>query len=64
VITAIVMTVVALAAIGLAVSLSIVRREGIEGLWNRKKDWIEKTQPGLAPSVDKAEKAVRSHGGP
>jgi hypothetical protein len=46
-------------AVGLAVSGAIVRKEGFEGIWSRKKSWIKQAQPGLAPSVDRAERIVR-----
>jgi hypothetical protein len=57
--TLIVGIVLALAAIGLTISMSIIRKEGIEGLWNRKKDFIKKGHPEAGPILDEAERQVR-----
>ncbi len=56
-----VVLVVGLAAafLGLGYSIKVVRTEGFEGLWNRKKRWIESTQPSLKPAVDEVDEAVR-----
>ena len=57
--TMIVAIVVCLAIAGFVVSLTIVRTDGWEGLWNKKKDFITKTQPGAGPVLDEAEKRVK-----
>jgi hypothetical protein len=44
---------------GIAFSVHVVRTEGIEGLWRRKRTWIEGTQPSLKPALDEAEKGAR-----
>lgn len=51
------------AAFGLIVALNIVSREGWEGLWNRKKEFIKGAQPGAGPLLDEAEKQVRGQAG-
>jgi hypothetical protein len=55
----IVAVVVCLAIAGLVVFLNIVRTEGWEGLWNKKKEYITNTQPGAGPVLDEAEKRVK-----
>ncbi len=48
-----------LAVIGLGFALNIVRREGLENIWKRKKAIIEKTHPVARPFIDDAENRVR-----
>ena len=47
------------ALFGLAVTLDIVRKEGWEGFWNRKRTILESTHPESGPLVDEAEKRTK-----
>lgn len=47
-----------LAMIGLGFGLNIVRTEGWEGVWKRKRDFIDKTHPEAGPILDKAEERL------
>ncbi len=40
---------------GLLIAGEIVRREGFEGLWRRKRNAVETIKPESAPLVDKME---------
>lgn len=44
--------------IGLGFGLNIVRTEGWEGVWKRKRDFIDKTHPEAGPILDKAEERL------
>ena len=48
-----------LAFIGIVISISIVRREGWDGLWKRKKGFLESTHPETGPLWDKAEEKIK-----
>lgn len=45
--------------IGLAISVNIVRVEGFEGLWKRKKDAVEVIIPGSRDSLEAGERKFR-----
>lgn len=45
--------------IGLSSIVVIVSREGIEGLFKRKRDAVERVMPEALPIQDKIEEAVR-----
>jgi hypothetical protein len=51
--------VVCLTAIGISISLAIVRNEGFEGLWKRKRNVIEAGRPEARPVLDKLEQGVK-----
>ncbi|MGI8924235.1 MAG: hypothetical protein ACR2HJ_09415 [Fimbriimonadales bacterium] len=59
--TVLVGVVLVLALIGLGLGLNIVRTEGWEGVWKRKKDFIRDTHPEAAPMLDEAERRVRNN---
>jgi hypothetical protein len=44
------------AAVGLAITVQIVREEGWDGLWQKKRGFIEKSHPETGPALDKAER--------
>ena len=48
-----------LAILGIAITLSIVQNEGWEGLWKRKRGFLESTHPESGPVIDQAEKRAR-----
>jgi hypothetical protein len=50
--------VVCLAAIGISVALSIVRTEGVDGLWKRKRGVVEAAHPGSGVVMDKVQRGV------
>jgi hypothetical protein len=45
--------------IGVSTSVVIIRREGIDGLFRRKRAVVEQVRPEALPIQDKIEKAVR-----
>ena len=47
------------ALFGVALTLDIVRKEGWEGLWYRKRSVLESTHPETGPVLDEAEKTVK-----
>jgi hypothetical protein len=53
--------VVCLAAVGISVALSIVRAEGVDGLWKRKRGVVEAAHPGSGAIMDKVERRVEEH---
>lgn len=40
---------------GIAITLDLVRKEGWEGLWKRKRSVLESTHPEAGPVLDEAE---------
>ena len=44
---------------GLAITLDIVRKEGWEGLLNRKRSVLQSTHPEAGPMLDRAEEKLR-----
>ncbi|MBX3117574.1 MAG: hypothetical protein KF784_00795 [Fimbriimonadaceae bacterium] len=60
--TALLCAVLGAAIIGFSIAGYIVRKEGFEGLLNRKKSVIKSTFPEAMPIVDKAEKAIKESG--
>ncbi len=53
---------VLIAIIGLGFGLNIVRTEGWEGVWKRKRDFIERAHPEASPVLDEAEKRFGNPG--
>ena len=51
--------VLCLAAIGITLSMAIIRKEGVRGLWNRKKGYIEAVHPETGPLLDEAERRAK-----
>ncbi len=50
---------VAIAAfIGADFALNVVRREGWQGLWTRKKDFVKTIEPKAGPALDEVEKSL------
>lgn len=47
-----------LALIGFSATAWIVKNEGWDGLWDRKRQWIESTHPAAGPILDEAEERV------
>lgn len=48
-----------LALLGFTITAVIVREEGWEGLWRRKREWVDSNHPVLSPVMDEAERRVR-----
>lgn len=48
-----------LALIGLGATGYLVKKEGWDGLWKRKRQWVEANHPGASPALDEAEKRLR-----
>lgn len=44
---------------GMLFALSIVRNEGWEGLWKRKRSFVESTHPEASPVLEKAEEKMK-----
>jgi hypothetical protein len=59
--TALVLVILAL-LVALPFGARILREEGMEGVWNRKRANIEKFVPDAAPVLDEVEKSVKSSG--
>ena len=47
------------ALVGFSITANVVRKEGWNGLWDRKKDFIRSTVPGSDPALERAEEALR-----
>ncbi len=59
----IVLTVIVFAVmIALPFGVKILREEGFDGIWKRKRANIERVMPEASPVLDKAEKSLRSAG--
>lgn len=43
------------AVCGITITVVLIQREGMRGLWQRKRSFLEKVHPGLKPLMDKAE---------
>ena len=54
----------ALAALGLVVAGYIVSQEGWDGLWRRKREFIEGRNPEFGPALDRLEEATGNKAGP
>lgn len=46
--------------LGLGYGLNIVRKEGWEGLWHRKKALIKSAKPDAGPMLDEAERRAKA----
>ncbi len=49
-----------LVLVGVATTATVVRNEGVEGLFRRKRDAVRKVAPETLPIVDEVESRVRS----
>lgn len=47
------------AAVGIGVSLNIVRNEGWEGLWKQKRGFVESAHPESKPLLDESEQRAK-----
>ncbi|MDQ2985843.1 MAG: hypothetical protein M3R13_03870 [Armatimonadota bacterium] len=45
--------------IGLVSAVTIIRREGLEGLFNRKRAAVKRVAPDALPLLDKVEEQIR-----
>ncbi|HSI71887.1 MAG TPA: hypothetical protein VK934_01820 [Fimbriimonas sp.] len=48
-----------LLAFGLTTMMNIIRKEGIEGVFDRKRDAVKQVMPEAVPLVDRIEEQVR-----
>lgn len=48
-----------LLAVSLPFGMRIVREEGFEGVWRRKRSNIERVAPGSAPALDRVQEVGR-----
>ncbi|MBC8064306.1 MAG: hypothetical protein H7Y17_05715 [Chlorobia bacterium] len=60
--TAIILILASVALVALPVGIQILREEGWEGVWKRKRATITKMIPESAPIVDEADRATRKMG--
>jgi hypothetical protein len=50
------------AALGIGVSLYTLKAEGVDGLWKRKRNFVEGHLPVAKPALDETEKAATAVG--